>query len=199
MNTREKILGEALRLFSVKGYHAVSVRDIAGAVGIKESSLYNHFKNKQDIFDKLVDAQWERARRYFESRALPFEKGDDITDFQETDFEKLAERVIAVFAYFVEDEENIRFRRLLILSQYENDKAKEIYRSLYRDYMLDFQTHLFARLIQAGILRRENPAELAIEFYGPVFLYLHTSETAQEAKVGIRRHLKQFLSAYAVK
>ena len=45
---------EALNLFSVKGYDPVSVRDIAYAVGIKESSLYNHFKNKQDIFDSIL-------------------------------------------------------------------------------------------------------------------------------------------------
>ncbi len=55
MKTREKILKEALILFSERGFHAVSVRDIAKAVGIKESSLYNHFKNKQDIFDSIVD------------------------------------------------------------------------------------------------------------------------------------------------
>jgi AcrR family transcriptional regulator len=39
MNTKEKILREALDLFSVNGFEAVSMRDIASAVGIKESSL----------------------------------------------------------------------------------------------------------------------------------------------------------------
>lgn len=44
MNTREKIISESLNLFSRKGFDAISVRDIAKAVGIKASSLYNHFK-----------------------------------------------------------------------------------------------------------------------------------------------------------
>ena len=57
MTTKDKILKEAFYLFSERGFHAVSVRDIARAVGIKESSLYNHFKNKQDIFDRIVDVQ----------------------------------------------------------------------------------------------------------------------------------------------
>ncbi|NMA64783.1 MAG: TetR family transcriptional regulator, partial [Clostridiaceae bacterium] len=36
MNTREKIIYEALSLFSIKGYEAVTIREIASAVGIKE-------------------------------------------------------------------------------------------------------------------------------------------------------------------
>lgn len=53
MTTKDNIIEQALRLFSAKGFEAVSVRDIARAVGIKESSLYYHFKNKQDIFDTI--------------------------------------------------------------------------------------------------------------------------------------------------
>ena len=53
MNTKERIACEALTLFSSKGYSAVSVRDIARAAGIKESSIYNHYKGKQAIFDAL--------------------------------------------------------------------------------------------------------------------------------------------------
>ena len=54
MNTKEKILNSSLNLFSTKGYNAVSVRDIASDVGIKASSLYNHFENKQNILDELI-------------------------------------------------------------------------------------------------------------------------------------------------
>ena len=40
MDTKHKILLEALRLFSKRGYDAVSVEQIASAVGIKAPSLY---------------------------------------------------------------------------------------------------------------------------------------------------------------
>ena len=43
-NTKELILKEALRLFSDNGYDGVSVREISGAVGIRESAIYRHFK-----------------------------------------------------------------------------------------------------------------------------------------------------------
>ena len=46
-NTRQRILTEALSLFSKKGYEAVSVEQIAKAVGIKAPSLYKHYKSKQ--------------------------------------------------------------------------------------------------------------------------------------------------------
>ena len=47
MNTKQKILLESLRLFSQRGYDAVSVEQIAAAVGIKAPSLYKHYKSKQ--------------------------------------------------------------------------------------------------------------------------------------------------------
>lgn len=49
-DTKQRILDEALRLFSQSGYDAVSVERIASAVGIKVPSLYKHFKSKQEIF-----------------------------------------------------------------------------------------------------------------------------------------------------
>ncbi|MCI5623431.1 TetR/AcrR family transcriptional regulator, partial [Anaerostipes sp.] len=61
MNTKQKILLESLRLFSQRGYDAVSVEQIAAAVGIKAPSLYKHYKSKQEIFDAIFE---ETARRY---------------------------------------------------------------------------------------------------------------------------------------
>ena len=61
MRTKERILREALRLFSQKGYDAVSVEQIAGAVGIKAPSLYKHYKSKQDIFNAIFE---ETAKLY---------------------------------------------------------------------------------------------------------------------------------------
>lgn len=55
-DTRQKILAKALELFSVHGYDAVSVGQIAAAVGIKAPSLYNHFPSKCAIFDAIVEA-----------------------------------------------------------------------------------------------------------------------------------------------
>ena len=52
--TQNKILQTAAQLFARKGYENVSVREIAKGAGVKESSIYNHFKNKQDILETLI-------------------------------------------------------------------------------------------------------------------------------------------------
>ena len=54
-NTREEILEAALDLFSVNGYEATSISQLADAVGVRKASLYSHFANKQDILDTVVE------------------------------------------------------------------------------------------------------------------------------------------------
>lgn len=51
---KEEIITAASNLFKEKGYNAVSVRDIADALGIKAASLYNHISSKQEILSKLI-------------------------------------------------------------------------------------------------------------------------------------------------
>ena len=74
MTTKQKILNEALSLFSEKGYSAVYVGDIAEAVGIKTPSLYKHYKNKQDIFNSCVEVFSERMGNIRNDLQLPGSK-----------------------------------------------------------------------------------------------------------------------------
>ena len=53
-DTRERILEQALELFSEKGYDSVSVGEIARADGIKAPSLKNHFPSKRDNLEAIV-------------------------------------------------------------------------------------------------------------------------------------------------
>ena len=54
-STKDKIFDVSIDLFSQKGFDAVSVREIARKVGIRESSIYNHYKNKEAILDAIID------------------------------------------------------------------------------------------------------------------------------------------------
>lgn len=54
--TFERILDVSAELFAHQGYDSVSVRKIAGAAGIKESSIYNHFNAKADILETLFQS-----------------------------------------------------------------------------------------------------------------------------------------------
>jgi AcrR family transcriptional regulator len=49
-----RLLTTAIDLFSARGYHGVSVRDISSAMGVNPSSLYAHYASKEDLFSELV-------------------------------------------------------------------------------------------------------------------------------------------------
>ena len=51
---REEIINTAARLFKKRGYSAVTMRDLAKAMGIKAASLYNHINSKQDILKEII-------------------------------------------------------------------------------------------------------------------------------------------------
>jgi AcrR family transcriptional regulator len=51
---KEEILRVAAKLFKEKGYSAVTMRDLAKAMGIKAASLYNHINSKQDILNAII-------------------------------------------------------------------------------------------------------------------------------------------------
>ncbi|WMJ86554.1 TetR/AcrR family transcriptional regulator [Anaerocolumna sp. MB42-C2] len=55
LETTRQILDAAADLFARNGYDGVSVREIAEKAGIKESSLYNHFKSKSEILETLFN------------------------------------------------------------------------------------------------------------------------------------------------
>ncbi|WP_232336327.1 MULTISPECIES: TetR/AcrR family transcriptional regulator [Thermoactinomyces] len=52
---REEILAIACRLFSQKGYHGTTIRDISEACGILSGSLYAHINTKEDLLFEITD------------------------------------------------------------------------------------------------------------------------------------------------
>jgi AcrR family transcriptional regulator len=51
---KDEIIKTAAKLFKHKGYSAVTMRDLAKAMGIKAASLYNHINSKQDILKEII-------------------------------------------------------------------------------------------------------------------------------------------------
>lgn len=54
-NSRTTILNAAERLFVEKGYHAISMREIADAVGMTKAALYYHFRDKEQLFMAILE------------------------------------------------------------------------------------------------------------------------------------------------
>jgi AcrR family transcriptional regulator len=76
--SRTALLDAALALFSSQGYRATSVRDIAERAGTSTGSVYHHFRDKEAIFQTLLDHFWQASSspdfpllRVFEDGAFP--------------------------------------------------------------------------------------------------------------------------------
>jgi AcrR family transcriptional regulator len=67
---KELILREAERLFSQRGYQAVSIRELAQACGMTNAALYYHFKDKEDLFYQMATRQVERLAQTLRERAI---------------------------------------------------------------------------------------------------------------------------------
>ena len=69
---KERIKREAMRLFVDHGVDAVSMRDIADAVGLKAPSLYAHFRSREELIGDLFYASYaEYGRRLADAAATP--------------------------------------------------------------------------------------------------------------------------------
>jgi AcrR family transcriptional regulator len=59
VETAQRVREAALKLFAARGFAAVSMREIAGEVGVQAAALYNHFPNKQALLADLMRAHME--------------------------------------------------------------------------------------------------------------------------------------------
>ncbi len=200
-DTKQLILDEALNLFSINGFDGVSVKDIAGAVGIKDSSLYKHFKSKQDIYDSLLA---EMNARFDETMAVYHLPQGEIqkiaAEYGRNDLVWLKEACKSIFLFFIKDAKASRFRRLLMIEQYRNPNAKGTFRSWFTDSAIEFQTQLFTEMIAQGYFKG-GPAEIiALQFYAPFYLLLCQYDTMpgreDEAIDLLMRHVEQFAAIY---
>ncbi len=203
MDTKHRIMKEALILFSEKGYSDVYVADIAKAVGIKAPSLYKHFKSKQDIFDAIL----ENMKQEYLQQAAALEinganEQQDANIYENISEDALIEVGKGLFLYFLYDEKVKLFRKMLTIEQFHNKELSEIYTKQYVDEPLQYQTELFALLIQMGKLKKMNPSVMALQFYSPIYMLLALCDRQPEreewALETLTKHIRQFNDTYKV-
>ena len=201
MNTKEKILDEALTLFSEKGYANVFVGDIADRVGIKAPSLYKHFKNKQAIFDAIID----QMNRRFEEQAKAMNISGNDASIDASIYKSLSEDQLLklgreFFLYYLHDDYNRKFRKMLTLEQFHDVDLAKAYSKLYVDDPLSYQGMLFGFMVTAGILKTDNVQIMTLHFYAPIYYLLticdREPEREPEALKLLDEHIKQFDRIY---
>lgn len=196
-DTKENILHTALRLFARDGYEAASVSDIAGELGITKGALYKHYKNKQDIFNSIVERMYqidaERAKK-FEVPEETFDRSPET--YRNTDMDKITAFIEAQFHFLTEDEFARNFRKMLILEQYRNPEIAELYQKCLVSGPVSYIEDLFREMMERGIWDKSDPKQLALEFYAPFYLLLSISDALPENKEPAKLltvHIERFI------
>ena len=196
IKTKDRILSQAMQLFSVKGYHAVSIRDIAGAVGIKESSIYNHFKGKQEIFDTMIQQAIKEMENYFTQIQVPAGKKDDVSMYDGLKFDALYEKVCDTFRVYFENDTIHMLKNILLISQFDNPSCRCLHKKIFYDEPIAIQTKVFRRMMDIHAFHPADPEQLAVEFYGPVFAMIHLYDNFDDIKDQLKSHLKLFIQCF---
>ena len=201
MDTKQRILDEALTLFSEKGYANVFVGDIAERVGIKAPSLYKHYKNKRAIFDAIIELMNTRFAE--QAKALNINGTDAAADskiYQDMSEENLLVLGRQLFLYYLHDDYNRKFRKMLTLEQFHDKELAKVYSKLYVDDPLSYQSMLLGMVAQAGLLHTDNVEIMTLHFYAPIY-YLLTicdRDPSREPKAleTLDAHIRQFDRLY---
>ena len=199
MSTKEKILHEALNLFSEKGYSDVYVGDIAAAVGIKAPSLYKHFKGKQEIFDSCVEKFSERMTQIRNELLLPDTPGSD-ESYKTADIEKITEFAIGLFMFYWKDDIASKFRKMLMIERYRNPDLNRIFEELFVNGAVAYEEKIFAELIADEVIKKEDPHIIAVRFYSPIYYLLQKydmwPEKEEEATKELTAMIREFCDTY---
>lgn len=193
-NTKQEILEAALELFSVQGFEATSISQIASAVGIRKASLYSHFESKQAILDALVRDVLDQyaAHSIF---ARPDGDSEDAPTPEST------ERVILEqLRYILHDPHISRARKMLVVEQFRNPELAQLQtRQNYTDVLAYF-TSLVERLIRSDVLAGEDPGIMAAQLCLPISAWINLCdrepEREDEVMELVGRHIAQFFRIY---
>jgi AcrR family transcriptional regulator len=201
MNTKERILNISLELFSKHGFSGVSVRDIAKKVGVRESALYKHFKNKQDIFDSIIVVMKERISLAYQENQLPEVMTENISNaYENLSVKHICEIAWKLFLLYTKDPMVSSYRKLLMREQFCNEQAAKQYDEIYLSGVIRRQGKVFEKLVEGGFFIDENPEVIAMEFYGPILLlfqqYDCNPENEELLKNILFRHVKAFGENY---
>lgn len=201
MNTKQKILLESLRLFSQRGYDAVSVEQIAAAVGIKAPSLYKHYKNKQDIFDAIFEETAKRYEAFTDTISVHVKNSEqDIIMFEQITDDDLVEKVRSLISYSLHDEYISQFRKMMTIEQFRSQELSELYSQRYVRQIHNYHKNLFSKMIAAGVLAAEDPGILAMLYDSPILILLgecdRHPEKEEQYMNELEKHVRLFYKTF---
>ena len=192
MSTKERILEEALTLFSEQGYDGTGIDEIAAHVGIKGPSIYKHFKSKEEILDMLIDNAEERYDELFGSEVNIGWIPENRRDFIESTMKRIS--------CTIHDPMIQKIRKTLVREQFRNERCAEV---TTRPQLLGVQkmyTRIISEMIKKELIIRDDPEMLALELLGPVVLMVARADRepklTDEIMKDIEKRLNHFCEIY---
>ena len=195
-NTKQDILEASLDLFSVQGFEATSISQIAGAVGIRKASLYSHFESKQAILDALV----EDVLQQYAVRSLFSRTNWDAEERPGLTAEETVQMIQGQLRYVLHDAYISKARKMLVIEQFQNPELAQLQtKQNYTDVMHYF-TGFVRFQIRTGLLAGDDPEVMAAQLCLPVSVWLglcdREPEREQEIMALVGRHIRQFFRLY---
>lgn len=187
-DTRREILDAALDLFGVSGFFGTSMRQIARAVGVRESALYHHFKSKEAILKALLGELGPSRAQLLAAIDVPVvEKQLGVEGMLKV----LLDRMIEEWSNPREQ----KFFRIL-LSEGPHLLSAGIFNP--KPYMLAARaqvTRLFSELVRIRAIRPVDPGAAALALMGPM-LALRLMYFGVPGQVPEKKDLRKELSSH---
>ena len=200
-NTKQEILNAALDLFSVQGFEATSISQIANAVGIRKASLYSHFENKQAILVAIVKEVLERYAEHSIFALANWDDPDFTKDKQDMTPDAAVQMIQGQLRYILHDPAISRARKMLMIEQFQNPELAKLQTKQNYTDVLRYFTGLVGFLIRQGALTEDNPEIMAAQLCLPITVWLglcdREPEREQEVMGLVERHIRQFFRLYA--
>jgi TetR/AcrR family transcriptional regulator len=163
LSHRSQILSDALELFTKKGYHDVSMHEIARKAEFSIGTLYKYFKNKEDLYSALI---LDKAEVFFQTLDEVLSGKDDI--------ENIVRSYIGIKISTMKD--NLAFIRLLFAETRDvRFDAKTSFSKILRE-MHQKEIKKVALLLEKGIrskiFRKVDPYNLSVALGGLINEFL---------------------------
>ena len=196
-NTKQEILDASLELFSVQGFEATSISQIAGAVGIRKASLYSHFGSKQAILDAIVKDVLEQYGEHSIFARTDWEKD---TDNLPLTSDEVVGMIQGQIRYILHDPAIRRARKMLVIEQFQNPELAKLQTKQNYSDVLQYFTGLVKCLIQKGVLAEDDPEIMAAQFCLPISVWINLCDREPDREIEVMklvsRHVQQFFRAY---
>lgn len=191
-NTKERILEEALNLFARNGYLGTSMNDIASSLGLSKAALYKHYKSKQQIFDCIVEKMNKMDQERVKKYDMPEGTMEEVVKgYQETAIDQIKEFTKVQFLHWTQEEFPCNFRKMLTLEQYRDPNLA----MLYHHYLASGPLLYMEKIFKGFTDHEEEAKQLALDFYGPVFLLYSIYDNAEDKDLVVNQveeHVERF-------